>query len=205
MLVTLSVPEDARRRRDRRPQLAPRAARWAWSRTARMTEIKAEVPMAEMLDLRARPALDHRRPRRLHDGVPALRGGPGAPRAEGGRAGGRGGPRLVTPGPEPMRRGAACAGGAPWLGDGEDQSLLTTGAAAVRRRLRRRRTMARRRRGPEPLPCGAACAGGTRWLGGGEDRSLLANLDRAGGTHERHPHEPARHRLRRLRPHAAAR
>ena len=49
MLVTLSVPEDARRRRDRRPQQPPRAAARAWSRRAAMTEIKAEVPMAEML------------------------------------------------------------------------------------------------------------------------------------------------------------
>ena len=48
-----------------------------------MTEVKAEVPMAEMLDLRAGPALDHRRPGRVHAGVPALRGGPVAPRAEG--------------------------------------------------------------------------------------------------------------------------
>ena len=37
--------------------------------------------------LRARPALDHRRPGRVHDGVPALRGGPGAPRPEGRRRG----------------------------------------------------------------------------------------------------------------------
>ena len=64
-----------------------------------MTEVKAEVPMAEMLDLRARPALDDRRPGRVHDRVPPLRGGPGAPRAEGRaearRGGGRGqGARL---------------------------------------------------------------------------------------------------------------
>ena len=38
-----------RRRRHRRPQLAAAAARRAWSRAGGMTEIKAEVPMAEML------------------------------------------------------------------------------------------------------------------------------------------------------------
>ena len=38
------------RRRDRRPQRAPRPAAREWSRRARMTEIKAEVPMAEMLN-----------------------------------------------------------------------------------------------------------------------------------------------------------
>ncbi len=41
--------------------------------------------------LRARPASDHRRARRLHDGLPALRGGSGPHRPEGGRRGdGRG-------------------------------------------------------------------------------------------------------------------
>ena len=49
------------------------------------TEIKAEVPMAEMLTYAPGPAVDHRRPRRLHDGVPALRGGSRAPRPEGRR------------------------------------------------------------------------------------------------------------------------
>ena len=47
--------------------------------------------------LRARPARDHRRPRRLHDGVPALRGGPRPHRPEGRRRGqgrGRGGRRA---------------------------------------------------------------------------------------------------------------
>ena len=43
------VPEDVRRRRDRRPQLAPRPPARAWSPRAALTEIKAEVPMAEML------------------------------------------------------------------------------------------------------------------------------------------------------------
>ena len=38
-----------RRRRERRPQLAPRPARTGWSRRAALTTIKAEVPMAEVL------------------------------------------------------------------------------------------------------------------------------------------------------------
>ena len=78
------------RRRDRRPQLAPRApaghgaqgngdrdqGRGAHGRGAR---------------LRARSARDHGRPGGLHDGVPALRGGPGTPRPKGRRRGqGRG-------------------------------------------------------------------------------------------------------------------
>ena len=75
MLVTVSVPEDVvgdvigdlNSRRGRPLGMEPAGAG--------MTEVKAEVPMAEMLVLRARPALDHRRPRRVHDGVRALRGG----------------------------------------------------------------------------------------------------------------------------------
>ena len=56
-----------------------------------MTEVKAEVPMAEILTYAPGPALADRRPGRVHDGVPALRGGPGPPRAEGGRQGPGGG------------------------------------------------------------------------------------------------------------------
>ncbi len=86
MLVTLSVPEahvgdvigDLNSRRGRPLGMEPAGA---------MTEIRAEVPMAEMLTLRPRPALDHAGPGRLHARVPALRGASRAPRAEGRRAG----------------------------------------------------------------------------------------------------------------------
>ena len=85
MLVTLSVPEetvgdvigDLNSRRGRPQGMEPNGA---------MTEIKAELPMAELLGYAPGPALDHRRPGRLHDGVPALRGGPRPPRLEGPRA-----------------------------------------------------------------------------------------------------------------------
>ena len=59
--------------------------------------------------LRARPALDQRRPRRLRDGVRALRGGAGPPRRQGRRPGGRArrGRRLAPPwGGGPAPRGA---------------------------------------------------------------------------------------------------
>ena len=49
MLVTLSRARGLRRRRHRRPQLAPRAAAGHGAGAAGMTEVKAEVPMAEML------------------------------------------------------------------------------------------------------------------------------------------------------------
>ncbi len=45
-----------------------------------MTEVKAEVPMAEVLDYAPGPAVDQRRPGRFHDGLRALRRGPGPPR-----------------------------------------------------------------------------------------------------------------------------
>ena len=56
-----------------------------------MTEVKAEVPMSEMLSYAPDLRVDHRRPGRVHARVPALRGDPRAPRAEGGRQGPRGG------------------------------------------------------------------------------------------------------------------
>ena len=79
MLVTLSVPEasvgdvigDLNGRRGRPQGMEP---------VGGMTEIKAEVPMAEMLTYAPGSPLDHRGPGRLHDGVPALRGAPRAPR-----------------------------------------------------------------------------------------------------------------------------
>ena len=74
MQLTISVPEDVGRRRDRRPQLAPRpsAGDGAEGHGDRDQGRGADGRGAR---LRARPARDHRRPRRLHDGVRALRGG----------------------------------------------------------------------------------------------------------------------------------
>ncbi len=81
MLVTLSVPEacvgdvigDLNSRRGRPQGMEPVGA---------MTEIKAEVPMAEMLTYAPDLRSITRRPGRLHARVPALRGGARAPRAE---------------------------------------------------------------------------------------------------------------------------
>ena len=76
-----------RRRRDRRPQQPPRAPA---GDGADRRDDRDQGRGADGRDahLRARPALDHRRPGRLHAGVPALRGGSRAPRPEGRRAGG---------------------------------------------------------------------------------------------------------------------
>ena len=69
MLVTASVPESGVG--DVMGDLSSRRGRpLGTEAVGGMTEVKAEVPMAEMLVLRARPALDHRRPGRVHDGVP---------------------------------------------------------------------------------------------------------------------------------------
>ncbi len=87
-----------RRRRDRRPQQPSRtpAGNGAGGRDDRDQGRGADVRDAQ---LRARPALDHRRPGRLHARVHALRGAAGAPRAEGRRHGARGacGDARVTP------------------------------------------------------------------------------------------------------------
>ena len=82
-----------RRRRDGRPLLAPRAAAGHRGRR-RHDRGQGRGPDVGDARLRARPALDHGRPGRVHDGVRALRGDPRAPGAEGGRGGGGGGPRL---------------------------------------------------------------------------------------------------------------
>ena len=68
MLVTASRARGARRRRDRRPDLAPRAPAGdgAGRRHDRGQGRGADGGDAH---LRARPALDHRRPGRVHDGV----------------------------------------------------------------------------------------------------------------------------------------
>ena len=52
---------------------------------AGMTTIKAEVPMSEILTYAADADLDHRRPRRLLDALPPLRGSAGACGPEGDR------------------------------------------------------------------------------------------------------------------------
>ena len=69
-------------RRHRRPQLAPRpsAGHGAGRRHDRG---QGRGPDGGDAHLRARPARAHRRAGRLHDGLRALRGGPGAPGAEG--------------------------------------------------------------------------------------------------------------------------
>ena len=69
------VPEDVGRRRRRRSQLAARTA------AGRGAEGLGDRDQGRGADgrgarLRARPARDHRRPRRLHDGVRAPRGDP---------------------------------------------------------------------------------------------------------------------------------
>ena len=89
MTVTVVVPEeyvgdvigDLNSRRGRPLGMEPKGS---------VTEVKAEVPMAEMLELRAGPARDHGRAGRVLDGARPLRGGPRA-RGATGRATGAGG------------------------------------------------------------------------------------------------------------------
>ena len=68
---------ERRRRRHGRPVLAPRAPARHRGR-GRHDRGQGRGPDGGDAHLRARPALAHRRPGRVHDGVPALRGGPGA-------------------------------------------------------------------------------------------------------------------------------
>ncbi len=109
MLVTASVPDDSVG--DVMGDLSSRRGRpLGTEAVAGMTEVKAEVPMSEMLAYAPGPALDHGRPGGVHDGVPALRGDPRPPGAEGrGRGVGGGGPRVgprhaVLPSRAPMAR-----------------------------------------------------------------------------------------------------
>jgi elongation factor G len=98
-------PRVERGRRDRRPQLPPRAppGNGAGGCYHRDQGRGADGGDAQ---LRPRPALHNRRPGRPHAGVPALRGAPRPPRAEGRRAGhGRAGCRARV-----KRRPAAPSG-----------------------------------------------------------------------------------------------
>ena len=113
MLVTLSVPEesvgevigDLNSRRGHPHGMQPVGA---------LTEIKAEVPMAEVLHICPRPQIDHGGAGRLHARVPALPGGSRADRPAG-RAGilrrrGAGGP-LSNAGDRAHSRGKRSAHG----------------------------------------------------------------------------------------------
>ena len=83
---------EQRRRRHGRPVVPPRPTarhRGGW----RHDRGQGRGPDGGDALLRTRPALDHRRPGRVHDGVRPLRGDPRAPGAEGGREG-RGGARA---------------------------------------------------------------------------------------------------------------
>ena len=88
MNVEVTTPADARRRHHRRPELAARPDRrhGAGGRDRGGARLGADGRDA---DLRVEPALDDRRPRRLLDGVLALRRGAGLPGREG-RQGGQG-------------------------------------------------------------------------------------------------------------------
>ena len=79
MTIAVSGPRGLRGRRDRRPQLAPwpPARNGAQGRGHRGAGRGADGRDAQ---LRARPAPDHRRPRRLLDGAGPLRGAAGPPR-----------------------------------------------------------------------------------------------------------------------------
>ncbi len=87
-------PRRVGRRRDGRPLVAPRAP--AGHRGGRRHD-RGQGRGADGRDplLRARPALADRRSGRVHDGVPALRGGPEPPRPEGRREVARGGGRRA--------------------------------------------------------------------------------------------------------------
>ena len=67
-------PRGHRRRCDRRPQRAPRAPAGHGAKRSDGGD-QGGAADGRAARLRARPALDHGRPGRLHDGVPALRGG----------------------------------------------------------------------------------------------------------------------------------
>ena len=107
-------PRRRRRRRERRPQLTPRAPA-GHGAARRDDEHQGRGPDGGAADLRAVPHVDDRRPRRLLDALPSLRGGPDPRRAEGhrgdeARARGREGVvhRLWTT-DEPLLGSARCA------------------------------------------------------------------------------------------------
>ena len=97
MLLTVSVPEDVVG--DVVGDLNSRRGRpLGMEAKGSATEIKAEVPMAEVLDYARDLRADHRRSRRLHDGIRSPRGDPLAPGPEGDLGGSRrgGGPGLTV-------------------------------------------------------------------------------------------------------------
>ena len=122
MLVTCSVPDDSVG--DVMGDLSSRRGRpLGTEAVGGMTDVKAEVPMSEMLTYAPDLRVADRRPGRVHARVPALRGDPGAPGPEGGRQGARRGRgrrgvtsharrrddrRALVPGGE---RAKACVGG----------------------------------------------------------------------------------------------
>ena len=107
MLVTLSVPDDASATSSATSTRAA-AARRAWSPPGGMTEVKAEVPMAEMLtyapDLRALTGGqgDYTMDFLRYEEIPAA---PGAEGHQRGQGRGGGGQRLTRPRGEPPMRG----------------------------------------------------------------------------------------------------
>ena len=180
MLVSASVPEanvgdvmgDLSSRRGR--PLGTEAA-------AGMTEVKAEVPMSRAAHLRARPALDHRRPGRVHARVPALRGDarpPGAKdRAEGARR------RRKRSRPEPLPLLRSPRGGEHQGHPHESGRHLLRCLRAHAAARRARRVLPRRRRAPPGLRAlhGARAARGLdpRGRRRGADAARLAHRARA--------------------------
>ena len=107
MLVTASVPGLGRRRRHGRPVVAARPPARHRERR-RHDRGQGRGADGGGPDLRAGPALDHRRPGRVHPGFRALRGGPVAPRAKDraeAHGGGRSGQSVGRPLLRSPRRG----------------------------------------------------------------------------------------------------
>ena len=75
MMVTVSVPEDCRRRRHRRSQLPSRTSARDGAGGRRHDRRQGRGADGGDALLRTGSARDHRRPGRVHDGVPALRRG----------------------------------------------------------------------------------------------------------------------------------
>ena len=89
MLVTVNGPGGLGRRRDRRPQLPPWQAPGDGARGRRDDRGQGRGPDVGDAVLRPGSTVDHRWSGRVHDGLPALRGGPRASRRQGRRRGPR--------------------------------------------------------------------------------------------------------------------